>query len=802
MDEATDYKNLFMPAERGGESVKYMGSPGPGSKRAWAFDFRCMTVHERTGGTGVILLSATPAKNSPIEFFNLIQYIDPRAWDRLGITDPERFIDRYIDIEYKDTLDPKLELKTRPVVVGFKNLGELRDVVFKYSEYKTTDDPDVEIKLPTARKKTVSLTMDARQEDKTARMIDQIADVLKESARDPSKRMAILGMEQRLNSVALHGQLDDGYTWHSALKGGVERRKVPEKSTKAWTRRGWHVVKEQDDKVVVEKELPPPDPRSPKISRIAEVVAENQHCGHIIFCQSTAPHRWMKQVLVDEGLPENRIAILNAIVTKPADRQRIAKAFNGNPALGIKPEYDVVIANSVAYEGINLQTRTCFIHHLDLPHTPMDLVQRNGRGLRQGNTLAVLEIHYYLSEASTDALRYGRIIGKATWISEFYSSTKTKLSNPQDDEISPDEMLIKLSRNPAKTRGIIEERRKQAERAKRDRIARNAARKLQLASNKFKDVRRLRVTNPKRAAEIEAEAEELLSDLQQTREDAWPWARWIERVRETEYLVPDDGGAPLYEGLRITKKDPFGRVTAIEFGRILYNEAKNEFEIGGRLAGRGEWQRFGAGGGELLTPNDMPGASKIAWPENDDEQTRRAIEQKLKSWQVASVTGWTRVGWVGASDEFIEKWWPPFRAQILKAFERSNLPVPMMVDGKLAIRKGAAVVDGEPLPPTLEGWRTFQRLAPGAKIPMDDRKEVAKTWWLRDYKRPQKLPAPAKPTAAAKPATQATGVSKTPATAPTVPPPIQPAAMSDEAILASIPGLLAEIRREGTRVRA
>ena len=49
-----------------------MGNPGDGSKRAWQLDFRCAAVRRKTGGGGVVLLSATPAKNSPLEFYNLI----------------------------------------------------------------------------------------------------------------------------------------------------------------------------------------------------------------------------------------------------------------------------------------------------------------------------------------------------------------------------------------------------------------------------------------------------------------------------------------------------------------------------------------------------------------------------------------------------------------------------------------------------------------------------------------------------------------------------------------------------------
>ena len=67
----------------------------------------------------------------------------------------------------------------------------------------------------------------------------------------------------------------------------------------------------------------------------------------------------------------------------PATRQRIAEGFT----TAEPPLYDVVIANRIAYEGVNLQTRTCSIIHGDLPHEPATLQQRNGRGQRQGKPL-------------------------------------------------------------------------------------------------------------------------------------------------------------------------------------------------------------------------------------------------------------------------------------------------------------------------------------------------------------------------------------------------------------------------------
>ncbi|MBK6579912.1 MAG: hypothetical protein IPG17_27765 [Sandaracinaceae bacterium] len=78
----------------------------PAAARAWQLDFRTATVRAKTGGAGVVLLSATPAKNSPLEFYNLIQYVDHDAFARIGVRNPEEFIDRYCKVEIRPVIGP------------------------------------------------------------------------------------------------------------------------------------------------------------------------------------------------------------------------------------------------------------------------------------------------------------------------------------------------------------------------------------------------------------------------------------------------------------------------------------------------------------------------------------------------------------------------------------------------------------------------------------------------------------------------------------------------------------------------
>jgi hypothetical protein len=231
VDEAQNYKNLYLPEEREGGVPRFMGNPGDGSNRAWQLDFRCQSVRRQNGGAGVVLLSATPAKNSPLELYNLIQYVDPAAWTRIGIRDPEQFIDRYLKIKIQPVLNTSMEVVDRGAVVGFQNLHELRDVILRYAEFKTAEE--VGLVLPEARVEMVEVDMNAAQEAKYTEYVKQIEEALE--SEDPSDKAQILGLLARMALVAVHPQLDEGYTWRTA----ATVRTRHSRSSTPWPRGSW-----------------------------------------------------------------------------------------------------------------------------------------------------------------------------------------------------------------------------------------------------------------------------------------------------------------------------------------------------------------------------------------------------------------------------------------------------------------------------------------------------------------------------------------------------------------------------------
>jgi SNF2 family DNA or RNA helicase len=166
-----------------------------------------------------VLLSATPAKNSPLEFYNLIQYVDHDAWSRMGIRDPEQFIDRYLRIELKAVVDTKMDVVERGAVVGFQNLHELREVIFRYGEFKTAED--VGLKLPEPKVNVVEVDMNAAQDAKYDRTSARSS--RRSTANRMSDKAKILGLLARMALVAIHPDLDEGYDWKTAATSGATR---------------------------------------------------------------------------------------------------------------------------------------------------------------------------------------------------------------------------------------------------------------------------------------------------------------------------------------------------------------------------------------------------------------------------------------------------------------------------------------------------------------------------------------------------------------------------------------------------
>ncbi len=396
LDEGHQFKNLFSARQRFGQNPKFLGGSGE-SARAQDTAFKTRFVRESNGGNGVYMLTATPTKNSPLEVYSMLAHIAPEAFERMGIRNSEDFLDRFCEFENDQILGLDGAFEESLVTAGFKNLGELREVMKRYIDRTTADQ--VGLKLPDRDDRTHMVDMTPEQE----RIYAGLREDAKHS-KDPDGPHIFSTMSQMEKcgmSLDLLG-----------IKGSV----------------------------------------SPKALACADAVQEHSSDGgQVVFCDHIAMHDEMKRLLVERGFAPNQIGIINAqVASSVAARQKIADDFNAG-------KVRVVIGNTACMgEGMNLQKQTSDIHHLDLPWEPASLQQRNGRGLRQGNKKSGIRIHSYLAKGSFDGYRWQTIRSKKDWQDTLWNGADRAENLARSGQPSAAEMLIMLSANPEEAKAAFD----------------------------------------------------------------------------------------------------------------------------------------------------------------------------------------------------------------------------------------------------------------------------------------------------------------------------------------------------------
>lgn len=161
----------------------------------------------------------------------------------------------------------------------------------------------------------------------------------------------------------------------------------------------------------------------PKIAALlANVKAEEAHprsktgrVKQLVFCDILPLHNKIKRILAKHaGIAASAIEIVSGqSIKNPEQMQGIQDGFNAD---GPDNKFRVIIANEKAEVGINLQKGTQAIHHMTIGWTPDSQHQRNGRGVRQGNTTSRVNIYHYDANGTFDEYKRTLTTKKADWI--------------------------------------------------------------------------------------------------------------------------------------------------------------------------------------------------------------------------------------------------------------------------------------------------------------------------------------------------------------------------------------------------
>lgn len=124
----------------------------------------------------------------------------------------------------------------------------------------------------------------------------------------------------------------------------------------------------------------------------------------LIFTEIVQSHGFnvydhIRDELVKRGVPTNEIAFIQE-ATNSNKKKKLFRDMNN----GVKR---VMIGGSKNMgTGVNVQQRLKALHHLDIDYLPANIVQREGRGIRQGNQNSEVAIRAYVTEGTIDAFMW------------------------------------------------------------------------------------------------------------------------------------------------------------------------------------------------------------------------------------------------------------------------------------------------------------------------------------------------------------------------------------------------------------
>lgn len=145
----------------------------------------------------------------------------------------------------------------------------------------------------------------------------------------------------------------------------------------------------------------------------------------LIFCDTSTPkasfnlYDELKRLLTSMGVPEKDIAYIHDAVSEKKREELFEKVRIGEIRILIGSTFKLGL-------GVNVQDKLFALHHLDVPWRPSDMVQREGRILRNGNQNDYVDIYRYIAEGSFDAYSWQILESKQRMISAILSGCVTQ----------------------------------------------------------------------------------------------------------------------------------------------------------------------------------------------------------------------------------------------------------------------------------------------------------------------------------------------------------------------------------------
>lgn len=142
IDEAHRCKNVFEGVKAGEDGKKRFGISGAVSETGIKAFFLCNYI-QRTYGRNVMLLTATPFTNSPLEIYSMLSLVACDSMKKTGIYNLQEFFELFVLERTEFVVNYKEEIVPKDTVKSFNNRLLLQKLIYNHINYKTGEEAGV-----------------------------------------------------------------------------------------------------------------------------------------------------------------------------------------------------------------------------------------------------------------------------------------------------------------------------------------------------------------------------------------------------------------------------------------------------------------------------------------------------------------------------------------------------------------------------------------------------------------------------------------------------------------------------------
>lgn len=396
VDEAQAYKNCFTYSKM----RNVAGISQSSSQRAVDMLMKCQYLQELYNGRGVTFATGTPLSNSMAELFIMQRFLQPNILKKMGLQYFDSWAATFGEVVSSLEITPEgsgYRIKNR--FSKFHNLPELMNIFKLVADIQTSDMLNLPVPKVKGGKAAVIVTECSEFQKHAMQGFVERAEAIRNRSVKPeidnmlklTNEAKLMAIDPRLINVNAPSDCDSKL--NTCIRNAYD---------------------------------------------IWERTSENR-LTQVIFCDSGTPKQTAagkrqfnvydetKQQLIQMGITESEIAFVHDAKTDAQRDEMFDKVRKGEIRI-------LLGSTSKLGTGTNIQTKLIALHHLDVPWRPSDIIQRDGRGIRQFNTNPEIEIYRYVTKGTFDSYLWQIQEQKLRYITQIMTSKNIMRSCEDTDE--------------------------------------------------------------------------------------------------------------------------------------------------------------------------------------------------------------------------------------------------------------------------------------------------------------------------------------------------------------------------------